>query len=145
MKTCPCLESQIKATESQVNACCPPVGLPFGPIGNWSAAGGEIGNPLHSTFSIPHSAFAGCHTMTLTKKNVLAKRTHLTFLLYKLKSRRRTARNDQRGRPASPCPAYRVTVAGDAGDIGCRHVPSWYPLPRALIPNQFSQRRMMAT
>ena len=31
----------------------------------------------HSPFSIPHSAFSKCHTMTLIEKNVLAKRTHL--------------------------------------------------------------------
>ncbi len=40
----------------------------------------------HSPFSIQHSAFARCHTMTLREKNVLAKRTQLTCVLHKNKS-----------------------------------------------------------
>jgi len=37
----------------------------------------------HSTFSIHHSAFGQCHTMTLAQKNVLAKRSHLKPTLEK--------------------------------------------------------------
>jgi len=79
------------------------------------------------------------------EKTVLAKRSHLTPLLYRFKSRRRAAREDQRGRPAPPWLAYHVMVAGNRGDSRCRRVPPWYPLPRALIQNQFAQRRIMAT
>ena len=53
------------------------------------ATGFPFTSRLDSTFRIPHSQFTKCHHVTQREKSVLTKRTHLTPLLYRLKSRRR--------------------------------------------------------
>jgi len=80
----------------------------------------------HSTIDNPLRAFVPtslrpfvpptqCHLVTLAEKTVLAKRTHLTPLLYRLKSRRRTAR--PRGNRSIPVAGLFVRSLPTSGGI----------------------------